>query len=431
MNIERLPAWLQFKNENDQGNFFPDELLKQRKKCEDAFLQEGLPTRKQEYWKYADLSFLSTQLFSTQDSSNENEAADVLSSAREKHQGSLFLVFVNGRFSSSLSDINRLPTNLIACSLQTALKEQPSRAMNYLQREIDARRYPFANLNAAQFVDGLFLYLPDHQRLAHPLHLLFIATGDQAFIAHPHHMIILGKNSQLILTEEYISSSSIKNYMMNNVTTMVVHENARCDYYKIQDESELAIHLATTFIEQQADSEMNCTHFSRGSLFARDDLVIRLQAAGATCSANGFYQLHHDDQYIDHHVDISHAADRTTSEMLYKGTLDKKSRGVFNGRLYVEKDQKKIVAHQANHNLLLSPQAEMNAKPELEIYADDVRCQHGATMGQCDREALFYLRSRGMSYEEALAMLLRGFAEDIVQRVKQPAMQKRFQEMVR
>ncbi len=155
-----------------------------------------------------------------------------------------------------------------------------------------------------------------------------------------------------------------------------------------------------------------------------------MQEPGAACQASGFYHLHRAHQYIDHHVEINHVAPHTNSEMVYKGILDNQSRAVFNGRLFVKKDAQKIVAHQANHNLLLSNRAEIYSKPELEIYADDVKCKHGATTGQLDQDALFYMRARGIGYQEAVNILLQGFADEIIDRVHHKGVKMRVKELV-
>jgi Fe-S cluster assembly protein SufD len=175
--------------------------------------------------------------------------------------------------------------------------------------------------------------------------------------------------------------------------------------------------MANTFVFQQKDSCVSLVNFSLGAKFARDDVMVTLQEAGSECRTAGFYRLTNDNQYIDNHINIDHAAPRSCSEMVYKGVLDKKSRAVFNGRLYVGTGAQKIEAQQQNHNLLLSNVAEVYSKPELEIYADDVKCKHGATTGQLDQDALFYLRARGIEKTEAVNLLLQAFAADILQKI--------------
>ena len=172
------------------------------------------------------------------------------------------------------------------------------------------------------------------------------------------------------------------------------------------------------------------TQFNMGADFARDDVAITLQQTGAKCHTSGFYHTSRDNQYVDHHVDVLHAAAHTQSDMLYKGIIDKKSRAVFNGRLHVAAGAQKIQAVQGNHHLLLSASGEAYSKPELEIYADDVKCRHGATTGQLDQDALFYLRARGIPYKEAVHILLKSFAEDVLQRIQDKAIQEQITRQV-
>jgi Fe-S cluster assembly protein SufD len=202
------------------------------------------------------------------------------------------------------------------------------------------------------------------------------------------------------------------------------------DYCKKQNENKKSIHIAHTLVKQLQNSKLSLSSFLCGGLFARDEVKVKLLEPGASCHTGGYYGSSVDNQYVDYHIDIYHLASHSMSEMLFKGTIDKKSRAVFNGKLYVEKDVQKILAHQTNHNLLLSKEAEIYSKPELEIYADDVKCKHGASIGQINHEALFYLRTRGISYSDALAILREGFADDIVQRIKHPEMRMRIQEML-
>jgi len=424
-----IPAWLQKSGMDISFPHAPTWLNHYRQQQRDAFIENGLPTRKNERWKYTDLSFLTNTNFSIAMRVDADRLLDAVHQHRLQHGASILLVFVNGYFMPMLSDMAMLPQNVIACSMGDALQNHTEKVQANWMHTIDAQHYPFGSLNAAMFVDGLFFYVPDNIELTMPIHFLSLASGDNEFIAHPHHMIILGRNSKMMLVEEYFSWLEHA-YMMNIVTTMVVLENATLNHCKIQHEGKQAVHMAHTFIYQKQNSSVTFTNFSSGSLFARDEVVVKLQEFGANCLTCGFYHLRYDNQYIDHHIDIDHAAPHSNSEMLYKGIIDKKSRAVFNGRLHVEKDAQKILAYQANHNLLLSKDAEVYSKPELEIYADDVKCKHGATTGQIDREALFYMRSRGIDRDDAMNILLQGFAEEVIKRITHLGVKMRVQEMM-
>ncbi|RDI41340.1 Fe-S cluster assembly protein SufD [Aquicella lusitana] len=424
-----LPTWLERSVGNENAGI-PGWFADFRQQQREAFIQTGIPTRQDERWKYADLSFLTQHQFVSSEQCVEAEQLqDVIHQHRLRQGDSILLVLVNGFFMPSLSDLAKLPPQVIACSMQEALSSHPELIKAHWPQAAETKQYPFASLNAAMCMDGLFFYLPDQCALAAPLHLLSLVINEQEWIACPRHLFILGEHSRLTVAEEHFSLSSHR-YLMNMVTTMTIGKHAQLKHIKIQQEGRKAIHLAHTFVTQQQDSEAAFTYFSFGSQFARDELAVKLEGPGAICDTSGFYHLQHDNQYIDHHVEIDHNAAHSQSQMLYKGILDKKSRAVFNGRLYVKQEAKKILAYQANHNLLLSHSAEVYSKPELEIYADDVKCKHGATTGQLDHDALFYMRARGIDKAEAIAILLRGFAEEITQRITHPGIKMRVQEML-
>lgn len=392
------------------------------------FIKNNLPTRKDERWKYADLSILANKNFAPAIRVDDESLIDAINQHRLRQGDNILLVFVNGYFMPSLSDLHKLPIGVIASDIDYASKHHAETMAIHWQGEIDTKKYPFVGLNADMCTDGLFLQLPDHCELSTPIHLLSIVVGEAEFISHPWHTIILGEQSKLVLIEEYFALVE-QAYMTNVVTTITAGKGASLEHYKIQQEGKRAIHMANTFVKQKQDSNVSFANFTMGSEFARDDVIVRLLESGADCKTAGFYHLHRDNQFVDHHIDVGHIAPGCQSEMLYKGILEQKSKAVFNGRLHVHKDAQKTLAYQANHNLLLSNDAEIYSKPELEIYADDVKCKHGATTGQINQEALFYMRSRGISYDEAINILLLGFAEEIIQRISHPGVKMRVMEM--
>lgn len=409
---------------------FSDEsawLTKFREENWQAFLKQGVPDRKNEYWKYDDLGFLAHQQFSAAPIPDEESLIDVMHQHRLRSGDGILLVMVNGHFMPFLSDLIKLPMGITVCSINQALQTHADCIENYFPELTDVNKYPFAALNAAQFTDGLFLKMDDNVQLKSPLHLLSLNIGKNNFMASCRNLILMGKDSECILVEEYFSSVE-QMYFMNIATTMHLANNAKLQHYKLQQENNKAVHIANHSIHQQQDSYYSHLNVSCGAQFSRDDLVIRLNETGAKCNTGGFYYSRNNAQTIDNHVDITHAAKHSQSEMLYKGILDNQSRAIFNGRLHVEKDAQQILAYQGNHNLLLSRQAEVYSKPELEIYADDVKCKHGATTGQLDQDALFYLRSRGIPERESMKILLEGFAEEILDRITHPGIRSRVQE---
>lgn len=429
MSPVNIPAWLQ-KNGVENTLSMPDWAADFRRQQWTDFVKTGLPTSKDERFKYTDLSFLANKNFGKAGRVEDSRLIDTIHQYRLQGGDNILLVFVNGYFMPALSDLNRLPAEIIACSLDVAMRDHAELIKTHWLENAYTQKYPFARLNAAQCTEGLFFHIPKACELSAPIHLLSLVVEEQEFAAYPRHLFLLDENSKLTLIEEYFSLVDHA-YMMNVVTHVVAKKNSRLNHYKIQREGSQAVHMAHLFVQQMQDSHVNSASFAAGASFARDDVIVSLQESGAHCSANGFYHLRHDNQYIDYHVDILHAAPRSNSEMLYKGILKNKSRAVFNGRLHVEKDAQKTLAYQANHNLLLSPNAEVYSKPELEIYADDVKCKHGASTGQMDNDAIFYLRSRGIAREEAVNMLLQGFGYEILQRVTHPGLKIRIQERMR
>lgn len=415
-----LPAWLQ---QRDNVNaLFPAHIRAQSDSHWQAFLQHGLPGqqgKQKENYKYANFSALSAQGFSASKKINAREQSDqdwqtVIADYRLKQSKAILLVSINGKFLRALSDLHLLPEKVIACELQEALQTKANLIPdNWIN--ISTEKYPLASLNISHLQEGLFFYVPDDVVIANPIHHLQLTT-QAGIVSHPNHLLILGQHTQLNWFDEHVTTTNAA-YFNNIVTTIYTGKNALLIHHKHQAEQKNAWHVAHTFLYQQQNSTANLVSLSTGSQFARDDIVVALQEAGANCKAAGFYQLQQDDQYIDHHLEFNHEAPSTNSEMIYKGILAQKSRAVFNGKLHVAKDAQKITAFQGNHNLLLTPQAEVYSKPELEIYADDVKCKHGATTGQLNEEALFYMRARGITRADAIKLLLQGFADDIMQRI--------------
>jgi Fe-S cluster assembly protein SufD len=445
MKASVIPAWLKTSEYEKAVSQAPSWLLEFRQKHWDAFLKNGLPGPKHEHWKYADLEYLNKQDYQLSTLPDDiSHLYDVIHQHRLQKDESILMVFVNGHFVPALSDLAKLPDNVIACNMSQAYRQHADSVADSIKESIvgqiisgdaqadkknQASNHPFASLNAALFVDGLYLEVPQACVLTTPIHLLYLNIGHENFVTHPHNIFILRKASEITLAEEHFSLTDCS-YMANIVTSIHLDQDAKLHHCKIQNEGKKAVHIANYFIRQKKSSQFSHLNFSFGSLFARDDVVIKLLEPGADCYTAGFYHLRDSNQYIDNHVDITHAAPHGNSDMLYKGIVDNKSRAVFNGRLLVEQGAQKITAYQANHNLLLSPQAEAYSKPELEIYADDVKCKHGSATGQLDEDALFYLRSRGIPREEAIGILLQGYAQEVLQRITHAGIKMRIEEML-
>ena len=264
---------------------------------------------------------------------------------------------------------------------------------------------PFSALNTAFVSDGAFVHVPAKATIAEPIQLLFLSTGGKPVVTHPRNLLVLEREARASIVETYASLSEAKApYWTNTVTEIVVGDSARVDYHRVQRESPRAYHVATTQTHQGRDSTVNLHTVAFGGALARHDIGAVMAGPGGTLVLNGLYLLA-GEQHADHHTTIDHAADHCESHEYFNGVLDGKSRGVFTGRIIVRPGAQKTDSKQTNNNLLLSTDAHADSQPQLEIYADDVKCTHGSTVGPLDPRALFYLRSRGIGEREARRLL--------------------------
>jgi Fe-S cluster assembly protein SufD len=318
---------------------------------------------------------------------------------REEYPDNPLIVSVNGKWQPSLSDMD-LPS-VIMTSLYQAHQKHNDKLAHYAEQKPKH--------------DGFFLFVPDDCQFKKTIiHLSLLVPHSD--LTKQENLIFLGKNSQLDFIEEQFDLEP-HDYTNHIFSTMVINENASFIHCKRQHYAKKATRLSDIVVWQMKNSKTNFTHISDGGHATQENLKINLQEEGATCEAAGFYYLQNDASQIAHHINMIHSASRTMSNMLYKGILKNKSQAIFDGRVRVPEDVKKVCAYQANHHLLLSKQAEVYSKPILEIDSDDVQCKHGATVGQLDEAALFYLCSRGIAKHDALTLLLNGFAEEIIKRI--------------
>jgi Fe-S cluster assembly protein SufD len=300
-----------------------------------------------------------------------------------------------------------------------AVHQTPGRGIErYLARNGPFDRHPFVALNTAFFADGALVEVPAGAIVEGPIHLLFVAadaSSGRSLMVHPRVRIVLGANSQASVVETYAGSSAAK-YFTNTVTDIVLGENAVLDHYKLQYESATAYHMGALSIHAQRSATCASHSISMGGALVRNDIVAVLDGEGIDCALNGLY-VADAERLVDHHTTIDHARPHCGSREIYKGILADRARGVFNGKIVVRPDAQKTDAKQTNRALLLSEDAVINTKPQLEIFANDVKCTHGAAVGQIDEEALFYIRSRGLSDAEARRLLIHAFAADVLDRV--------------
>jgi Fe-S cluster assembly protein SufD len=386
----------------------------------------GFPTLRDEDWKYTSVAALEKRIFRlAPESLNGVRACEVVSLALgDSH----LLMFVNGRYAPDLSHPGRLPSGAEVGSLAQAVAERPDRFEALLIRDADALVSGFAALNAAFWADGAAIDLAAGCVVEEPIHLVFITT-DADLALHPRNIIRAGAGSRAEIIEHYVGLNDAA-YFTNGVTQVQADPNAEIIHTKLQQESLRSYHIADIRAEQERDSRFISQSFALGGLLSRNNITTRVDGERCEATLIGLY-LANGRQHMDHHTLIDHARPHGTSREFYKGVLAGAARAVFNGKVIVRSDAQRTDAQQSNRNLLLSDQAEVDTKPQLEIYADDVKCSHGATVGQLDAEQIYYLRSRGMDDASARALLTFAFAEDVATRVSYAPLRARLQQLLR
>jgi len=398
----------------------------------------GFPTTKNEDWHFTSVAPIAEKTFrpammSKAGVSSEGSTAGMV--ARADLRRFTFgqpqwhtLVFVNGEFSEDLSSYAGLGEKVRVNSLAKAIRSGIGRPDRHLARIAAFDNHAFTALNTAFIRDGAFIELQADAVVDQPIHLLFVSEGQGEAISHPRNLIVAAQNSRASIIESYVCVRD-NCYFTNAVTEISLGEGARIDHYKIQRESEKSFHVGTTQIQQARDSQLHSFSLAVGGLLARTNIYTSLDGNAATCTLNGLY-LTDGVQHIDNQTSIEHIAPNCPSHEVYKGVLDGRSHGVFNGKVYVHPEAQKTDGKQSNNNLLLSPTARVDTKPQLEIFADDVKCTHGATVGRLDEMAMFYLNSRGIGQETARTLLTYAFAADVLETIELEAMKTELERMV-
>lgn len=389
-----------------------------RRTAMQRFSTLGLPTQKQEEWRFTNLTPLAGAHFSVPTDVDFN-ASDAITSAESfglLGLTSVLFVFINGHYRSDLSQTSELPSNVTVKPF-SAGGSADATTQQYLGTIAADQQHPFMALNTAFFSDGLMVHVPANTVVTVPIHVLFLTTeGDSPVITSPRVLLVAEKSSQVTLLETFMGPDGVA-YFTNSVTEIDVEENAVVDHYRLNLEGREAFHIATVEGHQDRNSNLSTQSVTFGGRINRNDVGMHLDGQGAFGVMNGLYQIS-GNQLVDNHTRIDHAQPNCETHELYKGILDDKARGIFNGRIMVRKIAQKTDSKQTNRTLLLSSEAVINTNPQLEIFADDVKCTHGATIGQIDENQLYYLKSRGISEEAARRMLVFAFANDVVERIK-------------
>ena len=411
----------------------PAWLLSVKRAAFERFRALGFPTRRDEDWHFTSIAPISEADFTPLRGVTDRSAAlDVQWSDLESFVfGQLEwprVVFVNGEFAPTLSSTSGLPSRVRVSRLADALTDASVRANLTTIGEFGANA--FAALNTALFTDGVFVHVPAGASLPQPLHVLHVCTSEAARgVSYPRTLVVLDANASASLIESYVALGDAT-YFTNAVTELQLGEGAQLAHVRVQRESTRAFHVGLAQARQARDSRLASFSFATGGALSRANIYTSLAGPGAEVTLDGLY-LVDGTQHVDHQTRIEHAAPNCASHEVYKGILDGAAHGVFNGKVYVHPVAQKTDGKQTNNNLLLSADAQVDTKPQLEIFADDVKCTHGATVGRLDDVALFYLKSRGLPAEQARTLLTYAFAADVLQRIADSTTREALQDAVR
>ena len=375
------------------------------------------PTLKTEEWKYTNLKVLLNSEFVH---STEFDEAEISSNDVNKYRFNNFesylLVVVNGVLNKELSDIEELNKEIFVSTITEASEAYPELVEKHLSK-IAVDKTAFDYLNLANFIDGLFIQIPNGKVLDKPIQILNLSDSKGKELFTPsRNLIVVGENSEVSIIQKYVGLTE-ERYFNNISTEIFIEQNGKLNIYKVELENNNSFHIDKTDVLQSRDSNFNHFNFAFGGKLVRTDINTELDGENIEATLNGLY-IGNDEQHIDNNTFINHAKPHSTSNELYKGILNGNSHGVFSGKILVERDAQQTNAYQNNNTILLSDDANIDTKPQLEIYADDVKCTHGATVGQLDESAMFYILSRGIPREKAKQMLINAFAGSVVEGVK-------------
>lgn len=399
------------------GAVGPRWLKELRESAIASFANLGFPTTRNEDWKYTSVDPIASTRFARVENTDADVAAEAIAELAFIPASSARLVFVDGIYSPRLSEFASLPAGVRVESLAEALRRDDEVLRAQFSRYARHQQQSFVALNTAFVEDGALVFFPKGLVLEDPLYLVFVSSGGgHPVVFHPRNLIVADVGSQARIVQSHVGIADGV-YFSNAVTELVGREGAAIDYYVLQQEGKDAYHVGTVEAELSRQCTLAAHCITLAGSLVRNDVRVVLNGEGSECSLNGLYVLDAK-QHVDNHTEIEHCMPHAKSHELYKGILSGHARGVFNGKILVHKDAQKSDARQTNKNLLLSANALVNTKPQLEIHADDVKCSHGSTVGQLDRDALFYLRTRGIGMREAQSLLSYAFASEVVSKVK-------------
>ncbi|MFQ5460277.1 MAG: Fe-S cluster assembly protein SufD [Anaerolineae bacterium] len=404
----------------------PAFLRSLRRAAFDSFAARGFPSTREEEWRFTDVSPLTTATFAVAKAGRNGTGPDAV--APSAHPGAHRLTFVDGQFRADLSAVGDLPAGAFAGPLRRALAERPELLEQHLGRHAAYEDQAFVALCTALGHDAAVVHIPAGAEMARPIQVLFLGRSGPRSAAYPRVLVVADEGSRGRIIETYAAADGGR-YFTGPVTEVAVGPGAAVDHYKLQTESRAAFHVGTLQAVLGRDAGFTSHSISTGGSLVRHDVRARLEGEGAEAVLNGLYVVE-GEQFVDTHMLVEHLKPHGTSHELYKGILDGRAHGVFNGRIYVAPGAQVTDAVQSNRNILLSRSALVHSNPQLEIFADDVRCTHGSTVGQLDPEAVFYLRSRGLGPEAARSLLVYAFAQEVIGGIADDDIRTRLQEFL-
>ncbi len=400
----------------------PVWLTERRLLAIERFSLLGFPTTKHEEYKYTNLSKIARGEW--RPGAGGVASADALAKASYEGLTGPRLVFVDGHFDAASSSLEALPAGVEAGSLKASVDS----IEGHLTRYADFEDHALTALNTAFFEDGAVIRVAEKTVIAEPIQVIFIASGEAGTVSWPRVLIHAARQSQLQVIETFVSAVDGVHWS-NSVTEIVAEEAARVEHFQVQQESIEAFHTGRVEMIEERNSYISTISLAFGNALIRNDVNITLDDEAGECALDGLFVIS-GKQHVDHHTRIDHAKAHCNSHQLYKGVLNDSARGVFNGKIIVRQDAQKTDAIQNNKNLLLSTKAEIDTKPQLEIDANDVRCTHGATVGQLNKDSLFYLQARGIGEAEARNLLVYAFAADLLERITVEPLKVHFEQML-
>jgi len=396
------------------GNSFVQGI---RQKAIEKFAELGIPARKNEEYKYSNVQKLFQEQFRIQNLEFRIEEKISIEKYLIPNLDAHIIVLVNGFFSEELSSLKSLEKSVVISSLQKAFEKHPELIEKHFSNCSDINSDAFIALNTAYAADGVFISIPDNTVVEKPIHIINLIIAKESTLFFPRNLFVVGKSAQVQLVETFETHDLPVKAISTSVTEIALDENSKVQYYRLQNDCENGQQINTVSASQQLNSHFDTNTVTLSGGWVRNNLNIALNGANCESHLNGLF-ITSDTQHVDNHTLVDHRKPHCESNQTYKGILDGKSTGIFNGKIFVQRDAQKTNAYQSSKNILLSDDATINAKPQLEIYADDVKCSHGSSTGKIDEDALFYLRARGLGIESARKLLLHAFVNDVMETIR-------------